>query len=297
MSVILAPLYPALVPFIPELIEIGVNSFYYGLNNLDDSSIITRRPAFNVNNSITKHSEPNFFDKTEIALLIKNLQTNNINTYLVINEHYYNSTTSSLFEKHFGEIIRLSDAVIISNPSLFQHLKEIGSKKIIASVGTHVFNKESIKFYKNLGADTIVLPRSITTAEAIEFAIAFPELEFEYLILNDFCPFTDGLCRSFHGFPFQSVCHYATISNDIGKFKHNGCRLCNLFELLKTNNINLKIAGRGFSPEIIIKNVKILNEIRLNKDLKNKTDFQNFVKNRYISYFGNVCHLNCRKDD
>lgn len=297
MNKILAPLYPALTPFISEIIESGANSFYYGFINLEQPSITTRRPSYSRSNSNTNHSEPNFIDKNEILLTISRLKSNNINTFLVFNEHYYNNNVSNFIEDYLIDIIELSDAVIISNPVFFQKMINLGAKRIIASVGTHVFNKESIKFYKNLGADTIVLPRSITTAEAIEFAIAFPELEFEYLILNDFCPFTDGLCRSFHGFPFQSVCHYATISDDIGKYKHNGCRMCNLFEVLKQNNINLKIAGRGFFPETIIKNVKVLNEIRLNRDLNNKTDFQNFVKNRYISYFGDVCNLNCRKDD
>jgi hypothetical protein len=313
MNKILAPLYPALTPFISEIIESGANSFYYGFINLEQPSITTRRPSYSRSNSntnysgsnfvdkneilITNYSEPNFIDKNEILLTISRLKSNNINTFLVFNEHYYNNNVSNFIEDYLIDIIELSDAVIISNSVFFQKMINLGAKRIIASVGTHIFNEGSIKFYKNIGADTIVIPRSVRTDEVVKFAKAFPELEFEYLIFNEFCPFTDGLCRSFHGFPFQSICHYTAISDKIGKYKPHGCRLCNLFDILRQNNINLKIAGRGYDHEIIIKNVKVLNEIRANKDIKNKIDFRDFVKNRYLNYFGDVCNLNCRKDD
>jgi len=196
---------------------------------------------------------------------------------------------------------------------------------LTASVGTHVFNSAAIQFYIGMGVNSIVLPRATPKDLVVKYALMFPAINFEYLVFNDFCPFDDGHCRTLHAHPYHKMCESVIhgrpaesnpekktifksellkktfIANNSNKnksivFKYYGCRICNLYNLINQENIKLKIAGRGFKPEIINKNLQILSSLKT-KVYYSETEFQKIAVEEYQNLYGETCSINCKKDD
>jgi len=69
-------------------------------------------------------------------------------------------------------------------------------KDIIVGCDAVVFNSYAVKFYKDLGATRIVLPRSMTISEMEETIRQDVSMEYEAFIIHDLCFFEDGLCAS-----------------------------------------------------------------------------------------------------
>lgn len=59
-------------------------------------------------------------------------------------------------------------------------------------------NMATVRFFKELGADRVILPRHISLREIDVMAKGVPEMEFEAFVLNDGCPYEEGLCHTLH---------------------------------------------------------------------------------------------------
>lgn len=59
-------------------------------------------------------------------------------------------------------------------------------------------NVAAARLYQKLGADRIIFPRHISLTEIDTLVRAVPELEFEAFVLNDGCPYEEGLCHTLH---------------------------------------------------------------------------------------------------
>jgi U32 family peptidase len=61
-----------------------------------------------------------------------------------------------------------------------------------------VRNAEAARFFRDLGAARVILPRQTRLDEAVSIARAVPELEIEAFVLNDGCIFEEGHCSTVH---------------------------------------------------------------------------------------------------
>ncbi|MCX7171808.1 MAG: U32 family peptidase [Proteobacteria bacterium] len=90
----------------------------------------------------------------------------------------------SLIVSDIGLILALSEAL----PGFRIHVSSVASCR----------NGEAARFYRELGARRVILPRDITLAEAARLVKDSPEIEFEVFVLNDGCVFEEGVCHTIH---------------------------------------------------------------------------------------------------
>lgn len=157
-----------------------------------------------------------------------------------------------------------------------------------------VFNARSAAALRTLGACRVILPRELTICEMRQLTGAAPPVEYEALVLNQRCPFIDGMCGFHHrqslpqGIPAEFEYRHrepgrlpVTSSCDPA-YEGHGCRLpwrtaagpvrlprcddyhqphcaaCLLHELGDAGIHVVKIAGRGYPGEVIQRAVRFL---------------------------------------
>lgn len=92
------------------------------------------------------------------------------------------------------------DALIVADLGLILFIKERGIKiPLHISTGGTAFNSRTIRFYQELGASRIILPRHFSVPEIVEIVQRAKGIEMESFILNRGCKNIDGFCTFQHG--------------------------------------------------------------------------------------------------
>ncbi len=130
--------------------------------------------------------------------------------FLTLNSHYYTGEQASLVLELAREASDVGvDAFIVGDPGLVRTLSKGGfeGRLIVSTIGS-VLNSHTARFFADLGARRMILPRQLTLNEIDRITRSCPELEFEAFIYNDRCPFLESTCHTLHGLPGQeSFCH------------------------------------------------------------------------------------------
>lgn len=88
-------------------------------------------------------------------------------------------------------------ALIVAEWELLLALCEEGlAPRVHVSSLASCRNPRAAAFYRSLGVSRVILPRHVTLREIEETAIA--GLEWEVFLLNDGCPFEEGICATTH---------------------------------------------------------------------------------------------------
>ncbi len=91
------------------------------------------------------------------------------------------------------------NSLIVGDIQLLSIIHELNlSVRLHVSSTASCRNVATAKFFQKMGADRIILPRHISLKEIGILAKGVPELEFEAFILNDGCPYEEGLCHTLH---------------------------------------------------------------------------------------------------
>ena len=91
------------------------------------------------------------------------------------------------------------DAVIVGDAALLSLLGDLDDRlRIHVSSLAACRNREAAALYQELGADRVILPRTVNLAEACTLASTLPELEFEAFVLYDGCVYEEGACHTLH---------------------------------------------------------------------------------------------------
>lgn len=92
------------------------------------------------------------------------------------------------------------DALIVADLGLLLALRDFGwTRDIHISTGGTSFNRETVAFYRDLGACRVILPRQNRISEIAAIKSAHPGFEVEVFILNRGCKNIDGFCTFHHG--------------------------------------------------------------------------------------------------
>ncbi len=90
--------------------------------------------------------------------------------------------------------------VIVADMGLLVSLRERDMDiPVHISTGGTTFNSATARFYKQMGARRIVLPRHLRVDEISDIVRRCPDMEFEVFILNSGCKNIDGFCTFHHG--------------------------------------------------------------------------------------------------
>jgi len=254
---------------VEKLITAGANELFCGLLTSDwhDKYIagaINRRPGGGANFTT--------FDDLERCVNIAHSHA--IPVFLTLNEHYYTPKQYPFILDYVDRVVSIGvDALMVADLALLLTLKKMNiNTRIIISTGGNSFNSETVRFYQDLGAFRIILPRHLTLKEIKDISSSVSGIELETFILNSRCPNVDGLCTFQHGLADQSIKplyeNACLLPYDITAALHDDveerqvswkrqhiwqmvhvddypCGACALYELSQMNITSVKIVGRG----------------------------------------------------
>lgn len=276
--------------------------------------------------------QANFSSATELEQAILYAHQYSVKISLALNAHRY---TDRELEKIFlilDQIMPLGiDNIIVSDYTMIESIKvKFPNVKIHISTGGVVFNSMAVQFYKSLGADRIIFPRSLSAEEIIEISKEDSELEYEVFISGSRCANIDGLCnfehsimsigeQSFDNYPMCSLKYQFSIrsTKNIGmkekerltryikeRFRFNSypkaCAACYLYDFYKAGICFIKIPARAmYSSE----NKKIVNDetsfinhcIQIIDQFSSAFEYKNYVRAKYEECFKEICYEYCER--
>lgn len=284
---------------------------YFGITN-NNIVFNNRRPSTLCNMEKT--------EELKQALLLA--VNNNIRLNLVCNAFIYPTDKLDyiLEDICFAYECGVKD-IIISDINLLLYIKDnfpYKDLKFNLSTCAPVYNLEAISFYKSLGINRICFPRHLTLSEMKKLAEDNKDLEFEAFALNVRCINEDGFCCFEHGFQNYSPlfegggCQLkyktkAIVNEKIDNITKqiiekrfecvygnfiSACAAC-MLPIMKKSNINyLKIAGREFTAERKIRDVRFLQQCIKYIDMFDElTEYQKEVKRLYSLHYKKNCDI------
>ena len=255
----------------------------------------------------------NFWTYKELKKCVEIAHSYNTTVYLTLNQQYYTQKQHSLVLNCIEEAVNTGvDAFIVGSMDLLLTLIEINVDVdiVISTTGT-VFNSEAAKFYQNMGAKRIILPRQLTLKEIEGIVKNTKNIEFEVFILNSKCPNVEGYCTFLHGMTtprnelmYKSACQlpYRIIpanskSNLKSAIEKQGiwqkihmdsvpCGICALYEFREMGITGVKIVGRDNPTWKKITDVIFLRKLvdYLEKQNPTREMFRTMVRALYANY-------------
>ena len=136
----------------------------------------------------------------ELKEVVDAAHRHHVRVFLTLNALYTEKQYPLIYEQIEEARKSNVDALIVADLGLLLTLKKqkIGLEIHISTGGT-TFNSQTAKFYEELGASRIVLPRHLQIQEMREMVKSCPSLKFEAFILNSGCKNIDGFCTFQHG--------------------------------------------------------------------------------------------------
>jgi len=187
---------------VKPLIKAGADELYCGVltedwHNQYIAGSINRRPGGGANFTT--------FDQLDECVSIAHSHT--VPVFLTLNEHYYIEKQYPYIKDFIQRAESIGvNALIIADLSVLLLLRQMKARvKVIISTGGAAFNSETVKFYQDLGASRIILPRHLTIDEVQQIAGNVKGIELETFIFNSRCPNVDGFCTFHHGLADKSI--------------------------------------------------------------------------------------------
>jgi len=177
-----------------RLIQAGADELYCGLLPSDWPYV-----AFSINRR--QEPEANFQSFDELKGCADIAHTHGVPLFLTLNEHYYTDKQYPYILEYVKRALDAGvEAFFISDIALLLTFRESKINAAVhVSTGGATFNSACARFYQNLGAERIILPRYLTVEEIKQMVEKVPGLLFEVFILNSKCYNVDGLCTFHHG--------------------------------------------------------------------------------------------------
>lgn len=178
------------------IIQAGADEIYCGL--LPDNWKERYTNIASPNRREWKAANLSSFD--ELQKVVNVAHSNKVTVYLALNALYTEKQYPMVFEQVEQAKKMEVDALIVADLGLLLSLKrERTGLDIHISTGGTTFNPQTAKFYEELGATRINLPRHLKIEEMEEIIRGCPSLKFEVFILNSGCKNIDGFCTFQHG--------------------------------------------------------------------------------------------------
>ena len=232
-----------------SVVNAGADAVYFGVEKLN-----MRAKASN-------------FKAENLPELVSYCKENNVRTYLTLNTIIYEEELNQLRDIILQAKKAGVDKIICWDFSVVQLCKEAGMPFCISTQGS-VSNSLAANFYKEMGADRIVLARECSL-EDIKKVRALTDLEIEVFIHGAMCIAVSGRCFMSHHLFGKSAnrgeciqpCRreYEVYDPTIGKSMIVGedyvlspedlCTLGFIDQLIETGVDSFKIEGRKRSPE------------------------------------------------
>ncbi|MEW5946526.1 MAG: U32 family peptidase [bacterium] len=210
------------------------------------------------------------------------------------------------------------NGVIISDSGLLILIKKhFPGAAAAAGTGCPVFNRKSLMFYKNLGADRVTLSIALTTGEIESLADEAARIGIELVcfIKNENCINTNAQCTYLHGM-FDDALNrtFCKIEKEYGvrdcggkkqaragkrlssihEDFSDGCGACFLPRFIEAGITKFKIDGRGRSASEKIKDLLFIKKAVLCAEGGRSADaVEKRIRFLYNKIYGNTCSKKC----
>ncbi len=136
----------------------------------------------------------------ELAEVIEEARAVGLRVFLALNAFYPSQALDRVRSLLDSALPLGPDGLIIADLGLLRVLRARGFEGEIAiSVGGTAFNPETVRFYADLGASRVILPRHLRLDELAAFSDL--PVPLEIIVLEDRCQFVDGFCNLHHSIP------------------------------------------------------------------------------------------------
>ncbi|MFH1781796.1 MAG: peptidase U32 family protein [Patescibacteria group bacterium] len=215
------------------------------------------------------------FDMRELEKIVKYAHQNKKKVYIALNIFAHNHHLD-IIKKALTKLKKIKpDAFIISDPGVFVLAKKIAPNiPIHISTQANTLNIESVNFWKNLGAERVILARECSLKEIKEIKSKVKNIELETFIHGAQCMAYSGRCMLTAALSNQGRSNIGTCKNacrwqyrELEEFMRPGikipvkedlngtyifnandmCMIEYLPELIKAGISSFKIEGRGRS--------------------------------------------------
>lgn len=134
------------------------------------------------------------FDDNEIAQAVAYAHERGVKVYVTLNIFPKNDDFDGLAD--YLKVLEKSnvDAVLISDVGMFDFVKNNSNLKIHVSTQANTTNKLAVKFWRNLGAERIVLAREVPLSDVAEISKFCPDVQIETFVHGAMCVSMSGRC-------------------------------------------------------------------------------------------------------
>ena len=135
------------------------------------------------------------FTQEELAEGIAYAHERGKKVYVCANIFAKNADFSTLGE-YFSQLERMkADAVLISDPGVFRLCRRVAPRlPVHISTQANTLNRETVAFWRELGAERVVLARELSIKEISEIHEAVPEMQLEAFVHGAMCISYSGRC-------------------------------------------------------------------------------------------------------
>ena len=318
---------------VERLIEAGAGEFYCGIlpekwrRDYSVAASINRRQEDNTKQGVSPHMSS--FE--ELARCVELAKPHNVKVTVTLNEHFYSNQQYPVLTNYIEQCLKAgADTFIVGDIGMILTLQDIDPNvNIHISTAGTAFNAESVHFYRDLGAQRVILPRHLTLDEIQAIVDKTEGIELEAFILNSRCANIDGFCTFQHGLAefikepekkkdYENACMMMyKISADVKgcddpekaesmlekvswerqhfwsavHIDDRPCGACSLYDFEKMGLAGVKIVGRANTFEKKIKDVKFLQDLLTYLRTQNPTqkEFREQAKGTYKDLYDCVC--------
>ena len=268
------------IDHIDDYIEAGAKEFYIGFydeawwEKFGEYADINRLTGFK------KDANPYSFE--EVIEIINKVKQRNVDIYVTFNSSIYNQEQLDYIEGYMRRLKETAlDGVIVSCAELVEVANKVGVDAVISTIAG-VYNSDITKFYCDLGAKRIILPRDLSTQEIQDIVSHQPNVEYEIFMMRNGCRFSDSNCLGFHRSEKTSICScignagrdlqmegksfkekHEIELNDIvytQNFHSMACGICSIYRFVKLGITAGKIVGRSDEWQNICEDIKLIKQ-------------------------------------
>lgn len=276
----------ALVPLnntehIDDYIQAGAGEFYIGFYDKEWKEQFGEYADINRLTGFGENANP--YSLEEVIDIINLVKSKGIMIYVTFNASIYAQAQLAKIEEYMKTLKECTelDGVIVSCPELVEMAARIGIPPVISTI-SGVYNADITKFYKQLGAKRIILPRDVSVAEIEAITKAVPDVEYEIFMMRNGCRYSDGNCLGFHRSEKSAICSciggarrelhlegndfktkHEVELNDIiytQSFHNNACGLCSIYRFVKLGIAAGKIVGRSDEWQYVCRDIELINK-------------------------------------
>lgn len=200
--------------------------------------------------------------------------------YIVMNAPWYGDRELEYLKSYLSVLSGSGvDGIIVSTPEQIELVRSFGLKAVISVMGA-VFNSEIARYFRDCGANRIILPRELSTDAIDRIIHEVPDVEYEAFLMRNACRHADCYCLGLHGGVYGGLCYDQSLQDSLlimredstpeerverkynnylydKVFRSNSCGQCALWRLIRSGVTAVKIVGRMEQAEAIAESVRL----------------------------------------